>query len=298
VAVLGDGRIVVGGHAWKGLIDDFPPYNFGLIRLKPGGGLDPTFGGDGKVVKDFGPDAALNDLALQGNRRIVAAGTMNGEMVVARFRPGGSLDKTFSGDGRTTIPFGDISRGQAVAIQRHGRIIVGGEAGGADRDFAIAALKPKNGALDKAFSGDGMLRQDLGSTIDVISLHGIALQRDEKIVAAGGTQNAGTASDVIVMRVVNRDPSKTTLKIRKRTHRVIARGKVSPSHAGQRVLVTFLERRSGRFRTLDHTLPKLNSNSTYRVALGRRAGGRCRIVTKFSGDAHHKPSKARRTFNC
>jgi uncharacterized delta-60 repeat protein len=106
-----------------------------------GGDLDPSFGGDGKVTTDFtvGLDAA-RDVAIQTDGKIVVAGDgfsvsccpSIGRFALARYRPNGTLDPTFGGDGKvTTILTTGLTTGgaSAVAIQDDGKIVVGGTAG-------------------------------------------------------------------------------------------------------------------------------------------------------------------------
>jgi len=69
VAIQPNGRIVVVGRATGDTSD------FGVVRYKPGGGLDKGFGRDGKVLTNFdqGDDLARG-VALQSNGKIVVAG--------------------------------------------------------------------------------------------------------------------------------------------------------------------------------------------------------------------------------
>src|SRR5204863_781724 len=129
--------------------------DFAVARYRPGGTLDTTFGGDGKVTtKVLAGDDAATALAIQSDGKIVVAGyTSDGArnvFAIVRYRPGGGLDKTFSGDGKTTTHFdaSDDDKAFAVAIQSDGKIVAGGFASG--HRFAVARYKP-GGALDKTF---------------------------------------------------------------------------------------------------------------------------------------------------
>ena len=70
VAIQIDGRIVVAGSASSGAVTDF-----GLVRLHSDGTFDSSFGGGGALIVDFfgGADGA-NDLLVQPDGRLVAAG--------------------------------------------------------------------------------------------------------------------------------------------------------------------------------------------------------------------------------
>jgi ELWxxDGT repeat protein len=94
------------------------------------------------------------------------------------------------------------------------------------------------------------------------------------------------------------DPSGTTLTVRKRLYRVIARGVVSPNHSCKRVVVTLQKKKDGAFVTIARKRPMLDARSHYRVRFRRPAAGRCRIITTFRGDADHLPSSARSKFRC
>jgi uncharacterized delta-60 repeat protein len=175
VAIQSNGKIVVAGYAGG---------DFALARYNPNGSLDPTFSGDGKQMTDFGRFDGANGMAIQPDGRIVAAGfALNGDFGLARYKPNGALDLTFSGDGKQTTDFGGGSDGASgVALQGDGKIVAVGRGGPGD-DFALARYNP-NGALDPTFSGDGMQTTDFGASGD--GALGVALQGDGKIVAVGG----------------------------------------------------------------------------------------------------------------
>jgi hypothetical protein len=60
---------------------------------------------------------------------------------LARYKPNGALDTTFSGDGRTTTDlFGGSDAGKGVALHEDGKIVVAGEAESTagHEDFGLA----------------------------------------------------------------------------------------------------------------------------------------------------------------
>jgi uncharacterized delta-60 repeat protein len=184
LAIQPDGKIVAAGRA-SGTAGFG---RFALARYKPNGALDTTFGGDGKVATNFtvGSDWA-NGVLIQADGKIVAAGTANvGRFALARYNPNGTLDATFSGDGKVTTNLTsgvDIAAG--VASQADGKIVAGGEAGFCCEwtgSFALALYNP-DGTLDTTFSGDGKVTTNFTSGDDVAT--DVAIQADGKIVAAG-----------------------------------------------------------------------------------------------------------------
>jgi uncharacterized delta-60 repeat protein len=98
------------------------------------------------VTTDFaGAFDIAGAVAIQGDGKIVAAGgaEVSGadDFALARYNANGSLDPTFSGDGKVTTDFaGDSDQAHAVAIQANGRIVAAGHAfvSGTDDDFALA----------------------------------------------------------------------------------------------------------------------------------------------------------------
>ena len=168
VAVQPDGKIVVAGQASYGL-PGISASSFAVARLLPNGLLDPSFSGDGKTAVTFGIGFEYaSALAIQPDGKIVLAGRAtdgnNSQFGVARLHADGTLDTTFSGDGKQTIGFdlgGSLHDAVSdIALQPDGRIVLVGEAqqypsfplGGAI--FAAARLLA-NGNLDTTFSNDG-----------------------------------------------------------------------------------------------------------------------------------------------
>ena len=146
------------------------------------GDLDPTFSGDGKQTTDFGfGDSSALATVRQPDGKIVAVGALssNSGFALARYNPNGSLDTSFSGDGRQVIPYFDSANG--VALQGDGKIVAVGRTFG---DFALARYNP-NGTLDTSFSGDGMQTTDFGGIGGFDQGNGVAIQGDGKIVAVG-----------------------------------------------------------------------------------------------------------------
>lgn len=192
VAIQPNGKIVVAGHTWA---EDRPGIlfqRFALARLHPNGSLDFTFDDDGKVSTDlFGGNDRANAVAIQRDGKIVVAGSafVSGRrFAVARYNPNGSLDRTFSGDGKLSTTFaGGDAEANAVAIQADGKIVVAGRTASGGGDVALARYNA-NGTLDGSFGNSGRVRT--GITGGDESAHGIAIQPDGKIVIAGQTSTS------------------------------------------------------------------------------------------------------------
>ena len=161
---------------------------FSAVAIAAAGDLDTSFSGDGKQMTDFGfgADDAASDVVIQADGKIVAAGTAAGgatgnDFALARYNPNGSLDPSFSGDGRKRLSFGGDERAFGMAIQANGKIVVVGRAGPADDDFAIARFNP-SGSLDPSFSGDGKQTTHFAGGDGAL---GVAIKADGKIVVVG-----------------------------------------------------------------------------------------------------------------
>jgi uncharacterized delta-60 repeat protein len=194
VAVQPDGKIVVAGEA-----DCRYATCFALIRYHPDGSLDQSFGGNGVVRTMFSEcGCAIYDVALQPNGKIVAVGWRfrygdnqdDDLFAVARYLPDGTLDRTFSRDGRASLDFGwgdDVAN--AVAIQPDGKIVVAGRGSRnhylTEDDFAFARFR-SNGALDPTFSGDGLRTVNFGGK-RFDGAYSIHIQSNGRILAAGGS---------------------------------------------------------------------------------------------------------------
>jgi uncharacterized delta-60 repeat protein len=205
IVVQANGKIVIGTTVAGKHMDTG---DFGLARYKPDGTLDTSFGGDGSVRTSFIHDE-LYGLALQADGKIVAAGTAagpsGGDFALARYKPGGGLDPTFSKDGKLRTDFngGEDDEARAVLIQPDGRIVLAGfgEGLGSSSVFALARYRT-GGKLDLSFSGDGKQLTKFGSG-DSRRLHQIydaALQADGRIVAAGTVSMALNQRDVGLAR--------------------------------------------------------------------------------------------------
>lgn len=188
----------------------------GIVTVNLGitiGGVEVV--GGGLLLPRF---AFTNDVAramvIQDDRRIVVAGdvtfceqfdddgcTYTTTMAVSRFSADGALETSFSSrPGISAVlvgfgPSGEVIESQAhdVALQRVGgsqKILVAGSVDGdpdpdrVRRDFAIARLN-SDGTIDTSFGTGGTMTVDFSGD-DVA--HGVAVQRDGKIVLVGSSR--------------------------------------------------------------------------------------------------------------
>ena len=110
--------------------------SFALLRYRPDGTLDSTFGLDGKVMTDFGAGGSTAQaVAVQPDGKIVAAGETvvsrpDFDIALARYNADGALDAGFGSGGKVTATFGPTSDfAGAVAVQPDGKIVLAGASG-------------------------------------------------------------------------------------------------------------------------------------------------------------------------
>lgn len=183
VTVGRSGNILVGGFTSNGTTS-----RWAMARYKPNGSLDRGFGRKGRVTVDLSPtDEQIEDLAVVAGR-IVASGYAEASLVprfaVARFLPGGKLDRGFAHKGTNLV---DLSKGgdtgYAMAVQRDGRIVVVGYADHrGSGDWGIVRFGSE-GRLDPTFSGDGKQITAFGPGYEYA--YGVAVQPNGKILAVG-----------------------------------------------------------------------------------------------------------------
>ena len=200
VAIQTDGKIVVGGRSNSGSKVDFA-----LVRYNPDGSLDTTFDGDGKVTTTILSSSTNEDgksVAIQPDGKIVLGGfSHNGsnyDFAVVRYNADGSLDTSFSGDGKlTTAVLSADDYALSVAILPDGKIVAaGGTHNSSNDDFALVRYNA-DGSLDTTFDGDGKVTTAVRSFDDIA--YSLAIQPDEKIVVGGESSN-GANYDFAVVR--------------------------------------------------------------------------------------------------
>lgn len=186
MVIQNDGKIILAGDAFNEVDRDFA-----LVRLHSNGSFDNSFGSGGKLTIPIGSaDDLCGSVILQKDGKIIAVGTsrlavVNG-FALARFNSDGSLDNTFSTDGKLITTVGDPnnSGGYSIALQEDGKIIV---AGTASRHFALVRYLT-DGSLDNSFGKEGQ-QITISENNSEEHFRSVAIQNDGKIVAAGHSNN-------------------------------------------------------------------------------------------------------------
>ncbi len=209
VVVQSDGRIVAAGlTSCSWVAGDDGPWAFALARYNVDGTPDPTFGDNGAVITNFGTparhSAEVTALALEPDGKIVAAGRADGGFALARYETDGTLDTTFSDNGRVKTDFTpQFDYLNDIVVQPDGKIVAGGT--GAVFMVDTDKLSPRtvlaryniDGTLDESFGRDGKVTTWFrsGRCTGASESFGLALQPDGRIVE-GGTAVCAAAYDV------------------------------------------------------------------------------------------------------
>jgi uncharacterized delta-60 repeat protein len=208
LALQSDGKVVVAGYAINEVGGTAPL----LVRFRPDGAPDPSFGRRGVVVSKPGPEkpnpldpyrggGILRDVAIQRpGGRIVAVGSLNENGgpdpagLVTAYRPSGQVDPSFGRHGRVVVH----ARGHAlytaftdVEVLRNRKILVAGYMKG-----RVLLMRPTaTGRVDHGFGGgDGKVF--LGRTNRVLCCGPalVAVQPDGRILLAGEGLHSGGAT--------------------------------------------------------------------------------------------------------
>jgi uncharacterized delta-60 repeat protein len=194
-AVTGEERIVVGGVS-KASSNDYLDWT--LMRLRPDGSTDTSFGTGGTVKTDLsGLDDYLNKIKVDSTNRIVAVGMINSgspcgnyvdDAALVRYTQDGYLDGSFSGGKQIVDVYGGLDSFHDLSFQADGKILIFGSAQSSDKTVLHVALIRFNsdGSRDASFGllGNGVVTMDVTATGgDGIA---IAVQpTDGKIVGVG-----------------------------------------------------------------------------------------------------------------
>ena len=180
------------------------PSELAMMRYRPDGTPDPTFGDNGLLIIDVpGMEGSAASPVFQPDGKMLFAGSAvpaGGNTRVslfARLLPDFSPDPTFGGgDGFATPAFG----GPSVVVLSDGRFVTGGTAGRPDvglGDFELARFLA-DGSVDASFGrggadGDGRTVVDIGG--HDLGM-GLARARDGGYTVVGYTINNGNQTNI------------------------------------------------------------------------------------------------------
>lgn len=161
IALQPDGKIVGGGliAPGNGSSSQFP----GVFRFNADGSVDNTFNGTGYNNTGFStglPAGTVQDLFIDDSGRILAAVMGYSQMGVFRYLPDGTLDNSYSTDGRAEMPvaYTPFQDDIAGVMDPDGSVTVAGLVGTSAFDpyfMALARFTP-DGDPDLSFGTNGL----------------------------------------------------------------------------------------------------------------------------------------------
>jgi uncharacterized delta-60 repeat protein len=199
VSAQADGKALVAGQSGN---------DWAVWRFNTNGAPDTSFDFDGVFTGPAGTSdsSVAREMVIRpngkilttGNATVGTAGTAGTALV--QLNTDGSLDTSFSGDGKVFTAIPNTAGGLDVELQPDGRAVAfsgspvstSGSNGGTT--FGLSRYL-SNGELDNSFSGDG-----INSVSIVANPSAIALQPDGKIVASGSTMTGGFGNSFGVAR--------------------------------------------------------------------------------------------------
>lgn len=117
VALDASENILVGGTSDNAFI---------VARFLPDGTLDTTFGTGGSVITPIGDIDQIRQVLVQSTGEIIAIGSSDENIAIARYTSGGVLDTTFGTNGIVQNNIQDITQAYTGLIQADGQIVAAG----------------------------------------------------------------------------------------------------------------------------------------------------------------------------
>lgn len=208
--VGGTDKIVVAGTAGS------TNSKFCLARLEMNGQFDSAFGI--KLISLGGLQDILQDMTIDSQNRIVATGSSRfdfgggsyrDDFAAIRLLPDGTLDASFSGDGKVITQMGGNAQPRALAVQTVNgaeKIVLGGFArvGGSD-DFALLRYNA-DGNVDATFGTNGKTFTNIANDEQIQKL---LVQPDSKIIGVGLTYAGANRNFALARYTANGSLDKT-----------------------------------------------------------------------------------------
>jgi uncharacterized delta-60 repeat protein len=192
IKVVDGNRILISGYTNSNSVLN---HNFLLMRFDSVGVLDNSFGNAGVVETDFDQtsDQATtitiqedNKIILSGRIGQLTAGVWQSDFGVARYNENGTLDNSFSGDGKLITPMNGTTTSlddvYSVIIDVNGKILLGG--GTFENSAGMFTIVRLNidGTIDNSFEGDGFFSSD---SFLVSNIDDFVFQPDGKLMVVG-----------------------------------------------------------------------------------------------------------------
>ena len=154
---------------------------------------DPSFGRYGAVQTNFGSYDFGAAVSVQADGKILAAGSTNDKVALARYIANGRPDRSFSKDGKTTLSLEAPAAASSIAPAPGGKVVVAGtqyrylsEEQCCQYGVVVARLT-RSGALDGTFGDGGSVVMEIPSSGTRAGIFGgaLAVRPDGSIIVGG-----------------------------------------------------------------------------------------------------------------
>lgn len=167
--------------------------------LATAGLVDTSFGGDGLIDTDMGFIQFVLTPAA-GKTLVMGWGRTGDDLVMRQYKSDGSLDTSFSGDGKLTVS--QAGGAFAALVQADGKILVNADNATVEDGATILLRFNPNGSLDSTFGGgDGIAPSNAG----IGTMREMVQQPDGKIVAVANYRTAASEPAEIALLRYNID---------------------------------------------------------------------------------------------
>jgi uncharacterized delta-60 repeat protein len=202
----GVSAIVVGASDADGKLRRDLPVS--LLVRGAAGTLDTTFATAGKLVTDVGATGiGVRSVVVQGDGRVLVAGSSDNDFVAVRLDPAGTIDPTYGTAGSASVDLrnggvASVDYAEGIALAPTGEALLAGyRTSAADSSYGLARLG-LDGKLDARFDTDGYATPSfpLAGANNQLAF-GVAMQPDGRaVLAATVLENGAAATKSVIAR--------------------------------------------------------------------------------------------------
>lgn len=190
VAIDANNRIVAAGNR------DFSN-DIWVIRLLSNGAYDSTFSFDGQVLVDLGGVDIARDMLIQPDGKILVCAIADNKPAFIRLNSDGTLDLSFSGDGKATLNNLVQTSSGTIAMQSDGKVVAAFALVDSFEVVSFVTRLNSNGTQDNTYATNGNFFYDL-SPADISSTitNHLIIDSDDRILIAGRTFTSTNTTNV------------------------------------------------------------------------------------------------------
>ncbi len=192
-----DGKILIAGTS---VVTE---YLYFVSRFETDGSIDATFGVNGSTQVTVGTGLRiLSDMKLQSDGKIVIGGVVQNsdvDIALVRLNADGSLDNSFSFDGKVETNVNGSDELSALAIDSDGKILIAGSTLSNERSLLVRYNS--DGTLDNTFGTNGKMEYDLSPAQE--GFDDLFIDGQGRLLLAGLADNNSSGNDFLAVRTLS-----------------------------------------------------------------------------------------------